>query len=359
MKILELTRSFYPSVGGLEKFVADRFKIYQQLGIDYKILSTDFTTEKRDNNYTGEQATFLKQFTPYNITPKIKYFLDDDYDILSVNQFGRYFSDYAINYVSKNKKAKIILTPHFYFHTERFSLIKTLHKKILAKNLLNKIDKIICFTNVEKDFLLNGFNVDRKKIVVIPHYILGNNENDLVNDPTNKNYFFYLGRADRNKRYDILIEAFDKLKLKDCKLLLTIRNQDLSSKHKKIAEANDNIHLLGYITEKEKIKLISNCEAVLFASDYEAFGTVVLEASNYKKPILCSGLLVFKEILNDSGVIYFNNNFVSIEQAIKNFILLDELQKTEMGNINYNNLNRFTLEKIKEKYSILFKELTK
>ena len=145
--------------------------------------------------------------------------------------------------------------------------------------------------------------------------------------------------------------AFDKLKLKDCKLLLTIRKQDLHSKHKKIAEANDNIHLLGYITEKEKIKLISNCEAVLFASDYEAFGTVVLEASNYKKPILCSGLLVFKEILNDSGVIYFNNNLVSIEQAIKNFILLDELPKTEMGNINYNNLNRFTLEKIKEKYS--------
>ncbi|MCH7826360.1 MAG: hypothetical protein IIC75_00065 [Bacteroidetes bacterium] len=122
MKILELTRSFYPSVGGLEKFVADRFKIYQQLEIDYKILSTDFTTEKRDNNYSGEQATFLKQYTPYNITPNIKHFLDDEYDILSVNQFGRYFSDYAINYVSKNRKVKIILTPHFYFHTVQYSL---------------------------------------------------------------------------------------------------------------------------------------------------------------------------------------------------------------------------------------------
>ncbi len=357
MKILELTRSFYPSVGGLEKFVADRFKIYQQLGIDYKILSTDFTTEKRDNNYSGEQATFLKQYTPYNITPQIKHYLNDDYDILSVNQFGRYFSDYAINYVSTNKKAKMILTPHFYFHTERFSLIKTLHKKILAKNLLNKIDKIICFTNVEKDFLLNGFNVDRKKIVVIPHYILGNNESDLVNDPTEKNYFFYLGRADKNKRYDILIEAFNELKLNDIKLLLTIRKQDLTTKHRKIVDNNKNIHLLGYITEKEKIKLISNCMAVLFASDYEAFGTVILEASNYKKPILCSNLSVFKEILNDNGVIYFNNNLVSIEQAIRNFILSDELQKTEMGNINYENLNRFRIENISEKYSVILREL--
>ncbi len=357
MKILELTRSFYPSVGGLEKFVADRFKIYQQLGIGYKILSTDFTTEKRDNNYTGEQATFLKQYTPYNITPQIKHYLNDDYDILSVNQFGRYFSDYAINYISKNKKAKIILTPHFYFHTEKFSILKTLHKKILAKNLLNKVDRIICFTDVEKKFLLSGFKVDPNKIAVIPHYILSNNENDLVNDPTNKNYFFYLGRADRNKRYDILIEAFDKLKLEDCKLLLTIRKQDLSSKHKKIAEANYNIHLLGYITEKEKIKLISNCEAVIFASDYEAFGTVVLEASNYKKPILCSNLHVFKEILNEKGVIYFNNKIDDIKKSILSFISLTIEKKLEMGKVNKTNLKNYTFEKVLIFYKKLFQNI--
>lgn len=357
MKILELTRSFYPSVGGLEKFVADRFKIYQQLGIDYKILSTDFTTEKRDNNYSGEQAIFLKQYTPYNITPQIKHYLNDDYDVLSVNQFGRYFSDYAINYVSKNEKAKIILTPHFYFHTERFSLIKALHKKILAKNLLNKIDKIICFTNVEKDFLLNGFNIDRKKIVIIPHYILSNNENDLVNDSTNKNYFFYLGRADKNKRYDILIEAFNELKLNDIKLLLTIRKQDLTTKHREIVDKNKNIHLLGYITEREKVKLISNCEAVLFASDYEAFGTVVLEASNFKKPILCSNLSVFKEILNDSGVIYFNNKVDDIKSSILNFISLTDEKKLDMGKINKANLKNFTFENVLNYYKNLFENI--
>ena len=353
MKILELTRSFYPSVGGLEKFVADRFKIYEKLGIEYKLISTNFSTEKRDRNLSREDVTFINQYTPYNITPNIKKYLDDDYDILSINQFGRYFSDYAINYVSINKKAKIILTPHFYFHTEKFSFIKLLHKKLLAKKLLEKIDKIICFTEVEKKYLLNIFDVNPNKIEIIPHYIITNNENFNISGPTYKNYFLYLGRAEKNKRYDLLIESFDLLKIKDFKLLLTIRNQDLNTKHKRIVERNGNIHLLGYITEREKFKYISNCEAVVFASDYEAFGTVVLEASKFKKPILCSNLSVFEEILSSQGTMFFKNEIDEIKTTMNNFISKTISDKQKMGDENFQNLINFTYEKCLKSYKEL------
>jgi len=344
MKILELTRSFYPSVGGLEKFVADRFMIYEKLGIDYNLISTNFSTEKRDRNLYREDVIFINQYTPYNITPNIKKYLDGDYDILSVNQFGRYFSDYAINYVSKNKKAKIILTPHFYFHTEKFSFIKSLHKKLIAKKLLKKVDKIICFTEVEKNFLLSNFNIDPNKIIIIPHYIITDNLNEIIYDPTYKNYFLYLGRAEKNKRYDLLIEAFDKLEIKKYKLLLTIRNQDLSNKHKKIVEANGNIHLLGYITEREKYKYTANCEAVVFASDYEAFGTVLLEASNFKKPLLCSNIPVFKELLSSDGAIFFENESNEISKIMNLFIERSSLEKQKMGEVNFKNLDKFTFK---------------
>ncbi|MCB9247378.1 MAG: hypothetical protein H6613_01960 [Ignavibacteriales bacterium] len=43
MKILELTRSFYPSIGGMEKFVADRLKIYDSLGYEYEVITTNHT----------------------------------------------------------------------------------------------------------------------------------------------------------------------------------------------------------------------------------------------------------------------------------------------------------------------------
>ena len=354
MKILELTRSFYPSVGGMEKFVADRFKIYEELGIDYNLISTNYSTEKRDRNLSRDDVIFINQYTPYNITPNLKKYLDNDYDVLSINQFGRYFSDYAINYVSKNKKTKIILTPHFYFHTERFSFIKSLHKKLIAKKLLDKIDKIICFTEYEKKYLLKYFDVESNKIDIIPHYIVTDKEKYNLSGPTYKNYFLYLGRAEKNKRYDLLIEAFDQLKIKDLKLLLTIRNQDLKSKYKRIVERNGNIHLLGYITEREKFKYISNCKAVVFASDYEAFGTVVLEASKFKKPILCSDLSVFKEILSPQGTMFFKNEVHELKNTLNNFLAKSISDKEIMGDDNYKNLKNFTFEKCLKSYKELF-----
>lgn len=354
MKILELTRSFYPSVGGLEKFVADRFKIYQQLGINYKILSTDFTTEKRDNNYTGEQATFLKQYTPYNITPQIKYFLNDDYDILSVNQFGRYFSDYAINYVSKNKKGKIILTPHFYFHTERYSLIKKLYSKYFLKDILKKIDRMICFTEYEKKYWSEKFYFPLEKIVVIPHFI-ETQKNTSITDFSYGKFILYLGRHAKNKRIDILLNAFSKLNNLDWKLVLTLDKNEL--KRCELKYVNENVIFLGYVTDELKLKLLDKCQALVLPSDYEAFGSVLLEASKFRKPILATGLPIIREVLNTKNPIYFENNITSLLKTISHFIKLSSEEKNKWGMDNFHNLKRFQMDTIIEKYAFLFSEL--
>ena len=170
MKILELTRAFYPSVGGLEKFVSDRLKIYRDLGIEYNLITTNFSSNKIDSSITQEIPVILNQYTPYNITPGLKKYLEGDYDVLSVNLLGRYYSDYAILY-AKRKKKKIILTPHFTFHTKNFNLFKRFHRCILVSKLLNTVDKIICFTLVEKMFWIDNFNITENKIEIIPHYI--------------------------------------------------------------------------------------------------------------------------------------------------------------------------------------------
>ena len=49
MKILELTRSFYPSIGGMEKFVDDRLKIYKSLGYEYKVITTTHSEKKNSS----------------------------------------------------------------------------------------------------------------------------------------------------------------------------------------------------------------------------------------------------------------------------------------------------------------------
>ena len=81
---------------------------------------------------------------------------------------------------------------------------------------------------------------------------------------------------------------------------------------------------------------------------------VVLEASKYRKPILCSALPIFEEILLPEGVFYFDNSVESIQKVICKFVKLSSEEKRIMGEINYGNLRRFTFDRVKQKYYELF-----
>ena len=80
------------------------------------------------------------------------------------------------------------------------------------------------------------------------------------------------------------------------------------------------IKLLGYISEEDKNKYLATCEALVFPTDYEAFGIVTLEASLFSKPIICSNLAVLSEILDKDGVIFFENNIKFYFCCLINFM---------------------------------------
>jgi len=353
MKILEIARSYYPSVGGLEKFLSDRFHMYKKLNIDFDLIATDFNTGKFDESKRVENIRLIKQFTPYNITPSIREFLSTEYDLMSINQVGRFFSDYAIRWAKKNG-VKILLTPHFTFHTERNKLIKKIIEQTLVKNGLNLVDAIVCFTEVEKRYWVILNPEIEKKIHVIPHSFISKklNEEDISDDK----YLLYLGRYEKNKRVDLLLKAFEQAKCSNLKLKLTINARDLP-KELIHFQKNRDISFLGYINDIEKESLLKKCSALILPSDFEAFGIVLLEASNYYKPILCSNLEVFGEVLDHKGAIKFSNNVDGLTNALKIFQSLSLGQKSEMGRINFYNLQKFDIDIIYKKYDAVYQLL--
>jgi len=349
MKILEISRAYYPSVGGLEKFISDRLKIYEALGIEYQLLSTDYREKKLDYSKNNDKVIFLHRVTPYDITFGLKKYINGDYDIVSVNQVGRYFSDYAISQSYKAGK-KIILTPHLHYHTKRFSTLKNLHSIFVLPKILLKVNKIICFTEYEKEYWITNYNFPENKIAIIPHYInLQESKTDYDKHQFGK-YFLYLGRNAKNKRVDLLLNAFNSMTNSVYNLVLTIEISELDAKLRKIADENDRIYLVGYVNENSKETLLKNCEALILPSDYEAFGVVLLEASKFKKPILASNLPIIKEVLNTESPIYFENTVTALKERLEHFVSLSDNQKAKLGNENFHNLEKFQLNKIKKMY---------
>ena len=93
--------------------------------------------------------------------------------------------------------------------------------------------------------------------------------------------------------------------------------------------------------------------SVNFSTDYEAFGSVCLESAGYKKPLLCSNLPVLKEIAEKDGVIFFNNDILSIKNALEELDSLSEQKLNTMGLLNYDNLKKYEFEKILRMYGMV------
>lgn len=354
MKILELTRSFYPSIGGMEKFVADRLKIYDSLGYDYNVITTNHI-EKKINEAEQNFVKHLKSYTPYEITPQLSNAMKTDYDVLSVNQIGYYYSEYAIRQAFKKNK-KIILTPHYYFHTNKYKVIKKIHSKYILPKTLSLVDSIICFTEIEKKFWIKNFPNISEKIKIIPHYINQPDINLKTELLPQKDFLLYLGRVEKNKRLDLLLNAFNEVNI-NYDLYLTFSNNELSSSLQKIVKENKKIKLLGTVSEEEKHSLLTKCSALVLPTEYEAFGIVNLEASFYKKPLIISDLEIFKDVLNPNGVLFFKNNSNSIRTSLEYFARLSTEDENKMGMINFENLSNYSFSKIKNDYQNLFKKL--
>jgi alpha-1,3-mannosyltransferase len=349
LKILEICRSYYPSIGGLEQFVSQRTKIYKDLGFEYQILTTTYSTEKIDISYIPKSVIYLSQFTKYNIVPNLRGFNFDGYDLISVNQLGNFLSDFSIIKASVKSK-RIILTPHLSFHTQKFNWLKKIHSKILIPFLLKRVSIIICFTDYEIDYWHHSFNIPKEKLVKIPHYfnkeITAENEID-----TQDKFILYLGRNYSNKKINLLMKAYHALQNLNYKLYLTISDKELDEELLEVVMSDRRIRLLGQVSEEYKNKLLSICEALVLPSDYEAFGIVLFEASQFKKPILCSSLPVIQEIMDPRGCLFFENNISSIYKSLEKFNSLNENELEKMGRINFENLQKYSFNRVKKLYS--------
>lgn len=348
MKILEISRSFYPSLGGLEIFLENRLRIFNALGHTCDVLTTDYSTGKLSDRKVSNKVTRLSQAGKFSIVKNVKNHLADDYDLISVNQLNNHLSYSAINYY--RDRNKIILTPHMSFHAQKNSIIKFLYSRFVIPNLLKKITAIITFTEYEKEFWINKYRFPKEKLFVIPQYI--DPPVPGINSKNADEYILYLGRAAPNKRLDLLVRAFQENEQLPFKLYLSVKKEELNFRID-----DDRIVFLGNISDEDKQYYLRNCSALIFPTDYEAFGITALEASAYAKPILCSDIDIFNEILNHKGAIFFENTVGGISLVLEKFFNLSVQERISMGKINYDNSKNYSFEKSLQGYKKLFENL--
>ncbi len=127
-------------------------------------------------------------------------------------------------------------------------------------------------------------------------------------------YFLAVGRLTPYKKFDLIVETFNKLKLP-----LKIAGTGIMENQLR-RQANSNIEFLGYVPDKELYKLYSECEALIFPQ-LEDFGIIALEAMASGRPVIALGQGGALDSIIDgkTGILFDKQTSVHLEGAIKKY----------------------------------------
>lgn len=134
-----------------------------------------------------------------------------------------------------------------------------------------------------------------------------------VAKPT-EDYYFSIGRLIPYKKFDLLVEAFNK---NGKKLKIAGTGPELS-KLKRMAK--ENVEILDYVEADELAKLYANCKAFLFPQMEDA-GIVPLEAMACGRPVIAynKGGSLDTMIDGKTGNFFEDQTVESLNQAIERF----------------------------------------
>jgi glycosyltransferase involved in cell wall biosynthesis len=371
---LVLTQPFLHTKGGLERVVLEIAKKYNPIIYTYRYMPQNTFDEFKEFDIRiikpkltipvslmNERIKWGIQSGECFYNLKIK----EDYDVLNAHGTP---SEWA-----RNKNERMC----WYCHSpnrEAFDLYEWRMKKrnIFGKMMFGssiKFYKHFEFETVPKieSVLTNSINSQiriRKYLKREAKIIHPGVDVNIFKNESYGNYFFYPSRITPEKRFEMVIEAFEKFRKKNKKyekyeLIIAGSLQKERKEHVQYLEKikqmkNEKVKILTDISEKELIELYKNCLCVLFTPVNEDFGIVPLEAMSCEKPVIAINEGGPKETIVHGETGYLINN---VEEIVEYMIELCEDMNVveEMGKMARKRIvEEFTWEKFIKKTNYEF-----
>ena len=133
-------------------------------------------------------------------------------------------------------------------------------------------------------------------------------------------YLLFLGRLVPEKRPDLLISAFQKLKPQEWKLVLTGGSSDTEqygSELRRLADNNPNIIFTGELQGKRLAEIIRGAGLFVLPSDLEGLPLVMLEAMKEEIPVLASDIPPHRQLIGrDKGFLFRSGQLNSMIDSL-------------------------------------------
>ncbi|NND88403.1 MAG: glycosyltransferase family 4 protein [Flavobacteriaceae bacterium] len=256
-----------------------------------------------------------------------------------------------------------VLSDHYYpSFKQNFSRTKDVKRSIKAaierqlyfnkfRQANKRADRILSISEHTKRDIVRILNIDPTKITTV---LLGidhtNNKesNPLITtsdatgdekkiNTSKKKYVFFMGGADRRRKIEELVSAFDSIADREKDMHLVLSGYDFQSYETIPTEIikqaisrsthKNRILFAGFIKQSQRNALFTNAIAFVFPSTYEGFGLPILEAMDMGCPVITYHNSSIPEV-GDDAVLYAKDA-VTIKKEIE-LLISDEKQRQEL-----------------------------
>ena len=135
-----------------------------------------------------------------------------------------------------------------------------------------------------------------------------------------RSYYLAGGRLARPKHVDLIVETFAKLNLPLKIFGKGFAGYELDLKLK-VKSQKSKVEFVGEVSDEEKLELMKNAKAFIFASEDEDFGITPVEAMSVGTPVIAyrSGGVLESVVEGKTGIFFDELSVESLGKAIKQF----------------------------------------
>ena len=271
---------------------------------------------------------------------------------------------------------KKICTIHdiaYYIMPDTFSLLQRFHLKLSAYIAKYFSHKIVAVSHNTKKDINEIIKVNNDKIDVIYNSIDSALYNDVAEEDLLKvkeslslpdTFFLHVGTLQPRKNIATIVDAFIEFKkddAKECYLVLAGRKGwyfDEISEYIKTSGVQEYVIFTGPVSSDELIALYHLSYLFIYASNYDGFGLVPLEAMATGTPTICSNISSLPEVVGDAAI---GVSPKSAKDMTDGMTLLvgnsDEYER--YSKIGVAQAKKFSWEKSAQEYVELYKKVIK
>jgi glycosyltransferase involved in cell wall biosynthesis len=302
VRILQVTPSYYPAVGGVERHVQAISERLVHLGHEVTVLTmgSGASAPRRDviDGVTIHRFPSVGIGNVYRVPVGLLPYLwraRASFDIVHVHNYHAILMPLVV----ATRPSCLVVTPHLNDRAHS-SLAQVLHYPYasLGRWCLQQARAVICVSAAERSRLMSRLQFSSDRFSVIPNGIDGERSRSAgTSAAKNPHLLLVVGRLEAYKRVDRIIEAIAGLPPPYQLVVVGEGSQHrFLKRHALTRGVEDRVHFVGAVSDEQLALWYQQAQVLVTISTAEAFGLTVIEAISASCQVVCRDIPAFREL---------------------------------------------------------------